>query len=104
MKDNETTEDEREYTGKSSSYYTVEIMKPTTPTNQQYIAEVNDIIEALGMNFAEGNIIKAVWRIAAARTLNKSKKGYDSGKYDAEKIVYYGERLVIQNEIKEDEV
>ncbi len=85
--------DAEEYTGGSSSYYKVEIENPTTAENP-YIAECNDIIEALGMTYAEGNIFKAVWRRCAARKLGVHKKGYDNGKYDAEKIVFFGERLL----------
>ena len=45
----------KEYTGASVSYYKVKIDKPTTESNPSYLAECNDIIEALGMLYAEGN-------------------------------------------------
>ena len=83
-----------EYTGGSVSYYKVAIASPTSGGNE-YTAECNDIIEALGMNYAEGNAFKALWRRAAAR-MGKSKKGYTDGLYDAEKVVFFGERLVAQ--------
>lgn len=87
-----------EYSGGSSSYYTVEVNCPTTPGNPKYIAECNDIIEALGMNFAEGNAFKALWRRAAQRTLGKRKAGAkDDGLYDAEKVEFFGARLVAQS-------
>ena len=86
----------KEYTGGSVSYYSVRIANPTTPTNEPYIAECNDIIEALGMNYAEGNAFKALWRRSAARTLGKAKQGYTDGLYDAEKVVFFGQRLVEQ--------
>ena len=60
------------------------------------MAECNDIIEALGMNYAEGNAFKAIWRRAAARTLGKAKKGYEDGLYDAQKVEFFGKRLVEQ--------
>jgi hypothetical protein len=43
------------------------------------------------MNYAEGNVFKAVWRMCAA----KQGRGKDSASllYDAEKIVYFGNRL-----------
>lgn len=85
-----------EYTGKSVSYYRVHVAKPTSPELPAYDAECNDIIEALGMNFAEGNAFKALWRRAAARTLGKAKAGYKDGLYDAEKVVFFGERMVAQ--------
>lgn len=84
-----------EYTGSSVSYYTVDVINPTT-MNLPYQAECNDIIEALDMNYAEGNAFKAIWRKCAARKLGKSKKGYDNGLYDAEKVVFFGDRMVEQ--------
>jgi len=78
--------------GDSVSYYTVNIDHPTSG-GQPYSTECNDIIEALGMNYAEGNVFKAVWRMCAARN-GKSKAGYEDGLYDAEKVVFFGQRLV----------
>jgi len=72
-----------EHTGGSSSYYDVTI-------NGQTISCL-DIIEALGMDFTLGNIFKAAWRIAASRQ-GKKKKG-NNETYDAEKIVFFAERL-----------
>lgn len=86
-----------EYTGKSVSYYKVRIEKPTNPDAAPYDAECNDIIEALNMNYAEGNAFKALWRKAAARTLGKAKKG-NNALYDAEKVEFFGARLVIQEQ------
>ena len=85
-----------EYTGASVSYYTVWIENPTTEGREPYHAECNDIIEALGMNYAEGNSFKALWRRAAARQ-GLQKKGYDNGLYDAEKVEFFGKRLVVQS-------
>lgn len=85
-----------EYTGGSVSYYTIRVPEPTDPTRDQYDAECNDIIEALKMNYAEGNAFKALWRRAAAR-LGKQKRGYDGGLYDAEKVQFFGARLVEQS-------
>lgn len=87
-----------EYTGSSVSYYRVQVKKPTSPDVDPYIAECNDIIEALGMRYDEGNAFKAIWRRCAARTLGLSKKGYTDGKYDAEKVVFFGQRMVAQEE------
>ncbi|AEJ81480.1 hypothetical protein 14Stepyanka_00037 [Erwinia phage Stepyanka] len=86
------------YTGGSSDYYKVTIAKTTTPYAMPYTAECNDIIEALGMNFAEGNAFKALWRRAAQRTLGLRKAGAkDDGLYDAEKVEFFGKRLVEQS-------
>lgn len=84
-----------EYTGGSVSYYQVRIGNPTSG-GDAYTAECNDIIEALGMNYAEGNAFKAIWRRCAARTLGKVKAGYKDGLYDAEKVVFFGQRMVEQ--------
>ena len=78
-------------TGGSSDYYKVEVSNPTRDRDA-YVAECNDIIEALGMNFAEGNVLKAVWRHAANR-MGRGKPG-NSLLYDAEKIEFFGKRLV----------
>ena len=93
-----------EYSGGSVNYYKVEIRDPTTEGVQPYTAECNDIIEALDMNFAEGNAFKALWRRAAQRTLGLRKAGAkDDGLYDAEKVEFFGARLVAQSKGLSDE-
>jgi hypothetical protein len=94
----EPAEDDREYTGGSVSYYRVRVAHPTSG-GEPYDAECNDIIEALGMNFAEGNAFKAIWRLCAARN-GLSKRGYDEGVYDAEKVVFFGQRMVVQQSVE----
>lgn len=84
-----------EHTGLSVSYYTVYVKHPTgdgQTAPAPYTAQCNDIIEALGMDYAEGNAFKAIWRTAAARRGLK-KKGNNS-LYDAEKVVFFGQRMV----------
>lgn len=83
---------EEEYTGSSVSYYSVPVNDPMSG-RKPYVAECGDIIEALGMDFNEGNAFKAIWRKCAARTLGLKKKGYTDGVYDAEKVIYFGERM-----------
>jgi hypothetical protein len=85
-----------EYTGGSVSYYRVSVPAPTSSDIPPYTAECNDIIEALGMNYAEGNAFKAIWRRAAAQNLGLAKLGYKDGKYDAEKVEFFGGRMVAQ--------
>jgi hypothetical protein len=83
-------------TGGSSDYYKVYITgADTTSGGNGYMAECNDIIEALNMNYAEGNAFKAIWRIAAARKGN-GKPG-TTALYDSEKVEFFGHRLTIQN-------
>lgn len=82
-------------TGGSNDYYKVRVTDPTTPGADPYTAECNDIIEALGMTFAEGNIFKALWRSCAARTLGMLKPGMGpEGVYDAEKMVFFSNRVL----------
>lgn len=89
------TEDKRQYTGLSVDYYKVKISDPISKQDA-YTAECIDIIEALGMTYAEGNAFKAIWRKCAARALGVSKKGYTDGMYDAEKAAFYGARILRQ--------
>lgn len=84
-----------EYTGGSVSYYKVQVVAPLSG-GAPYVAECNDIIEALGMTYAEGNAFKAIWRLCAARTLGVKKRGYTDGLYDAEKVAFFGARMVAQ--------
>lgn len=91
-----------EYTGGSVSYYKVHVATPTSG-GAAYDAECNDIIEALGMNYAEGNAFKAIWRRCAAKSLGKSKAGYKDGLYDAEKVVFFGERMVAREKFLEQQ-
>lgn len=81
-------------TGGSSGYYKLHIASPTSG-GPAYDTECNDIIEALDMNFAEGNAFKALWRIAADRA-GRGKPG-TTALYDSEKVVFFGQRLVAQN-------
>jgi len=86
-----------EHTGGSSNYYRAFVSSPTTlPTG--YTAECNDIIESLNMTFAEGNVFKALWRSAASRQ-GKEKKG-NNARYDAEKMCFFSERILIANQDK----
>lgn len=84
-----------EYTGGSVSYYKAPVEAPLSG-GAPYVAECNDIIEALGMTYAEGNAFKAIWRLCAARTLGVKKRGYTDGLYDAEKVEFFGSRMVAQ--------
>lgn len=83
-----------EYTGGKVNYYEVEITHPTREGRDPYIAECNDIIEALGLSFSEGEAFKAIWRKGAAR-IKPGKRGHDGGLYDAEKASFYGHRMEI---------
>jgi hypothetical protein len=86
-----------ELTGSHSSYYDVTIRDWTNPEHQQDKPATiccNDIIEALDMNYAQGNAFKALWRIAASNQ-GKTKKG-NTTVYDAEKVVFFADRILVQ--------
>lgn len=84
--------------GGSCDYYKAPIENPTTATDK-YIAECNDIIEALDMTYAEANMFKEIWRTAAARTLGKKKANHTS-KRGAEKIIFFAERHGVKHGVK----
>lgn len=90
-----------EHTGLSSNYYVIHVKNPTT-LPKEYDAECNDIIEALKMTFAEGNVFKAIWRKAASR-IGKKKKG-NNQIYDAQKCVFFSPRILITDEEDAKEV
>lgn len=71
-------------------YYRVAIPEPMSSELAPYVAECADIIEALGMTFNEGEAFKAIWRLAAGRTLGLRK---NNPQYDADKAAHYAERL-----------
>jgi len=85
--------------GAHASYYAVEIKHPKSG-GAPYTAECQDIIEALGMDFNEGNAFKALWRRCAARNLGKVKAGNENPLYDAQKIAFYGTRILKTEEHK----
>lgn len=84
---------ERKLTGGSSDYYKVPVADPTSG-GPAYVAECNDIIEALNMPFADGNAFKALWRIAALAQGN-GKPG-TTEVYDAEKLVFFAQRILLR--------
>lgn len=81
-----------ELTGGSSNYYRIDIAKPLA--GHPYSAECLDIIMALGMTFAEGEVFKAIWRKAAARQGNG--KAGNTALYNAEKVAFFGQAMVNQ--------
>ena len=87
-------------TGGSSDYYKIPIDNPTSGC-KPYVAECNDIIEAFGMSFGLGNVFKAVWRLAAL-IQGRGKPGA-TRTYDAEKIVFFGQRELIKAKAHEGE-
>lgn len=87
------SEQKTENSGGKVNYYRVLISNPNQ-AEFTYIAECSDIIEALGMDFNEGEAFKAIWRKAAQRSLGIGKEG-NTSKRDAEKIAHYANRILI---------
>ena len=83
-----------ELTGGSVDYYTALVHKPTSG-GDPYELEVNDFIEAFDLNFAEGNIVKAVVRLAQLR--REAGKPGSTMRYEAGKTKFFGDRVLEQN-------
>ena len=81
-----------ELTGGKVNYYLVKVDHPQRDEQPAYQAECEDIIRALGMNFDEGCLFKALWRSVNARNGN-GKPGL-LPVYDAEKMVHYATRIL----------
>lgn len=83
---------ETELTGGRVNYYLASVNNPQREEQPGYIAECEDIIQALDMTFDEGCLFKALWRTASAR-LGNGKPG-QKAVYDAEKMVHYAGRIL----------
>lgn len=60
-------------TGGSVDYYKCHVADPISK-GEPYTAESIDIIEALGMTFAEGEAFKAIWRTCTGRMVRAAKR------------------------------
>ena len=83
-----------ELTGGRVNYYLAPVKHPQREDQPAYVAECEDIIQALDMDFNEACEFKAIWRTAAARQGN-GKPG-NKALYDAEKRLHYAGRSVRQ--------
>lgn len=83
----------KEDSGLMVNYYLVWIEAPQRENQPPYMAECEDIIEALGMNFDEGNLFKELWRTANERTHGKGKAG-NTPLRAAQKLVHYSGRIL----------
>lgn len=91
----------QQLTGGRVNYYLAEVNNPQREDQPRYIAECEDIIQALGMTFDEGCLFKALWRTAAGR-LGNGKPG-QKAIYDAEKMVHYSGRILLKAKREENE-
>lgn len=79
-------------TGGSVDYYKCHVADPISK-GEPYTAESIDIIEALGMTFAEGEAFKAIWRTCTGR-MGGAVKADNKALYNAEKVEFFGARMV----------
>lgn len=86
---------QKEVTGGNVNYYLINITNPKRL--QPYVVEVEDIIEALNMEFAEGTILKSLIRYCKLKQ-GLGKPG-SSKKYEVEKMQYYAARLVAKSNL-----
>lgn len=89
-----------ELTGGRVNYYLASVNNPQREDQPGYIAECEDIIQALDMTFDEGCLFKALWRTASAR-LGNGKPG-QKAVYDAEKMVHYAGRILTKTKREAD--
>jgi len=80
----------KQSSGGDNDYWLVDITHPKRL--KAYTAECEDIIEALGMTFQEGEAFKAIWRKCADRFGN-GKPG-DTPLRNAQKVAHFGQRMV----------
>ena len=83
---------EAQKTGGSVDYYKCHVADPISK-GEPYTAESIDIIEALGMTFAEGEAFKAIWRTCTGR-MGGAVKADNKALYNAEKVEFFGARMV----------
>lgn len=83
---------EEQKTGGSVDYYKCHVADPISK-RAPYTAESIDIIEALGMTFAEGEAFKAIWRTCTGR-MGGAVKADNKALYNAEKVEFFGARMV----------
>lgn len=82
----------KQKTGGSVDYYKCHVADPISK-GEPYTAESIDIIEALGMTFAEGEAFKAIWRTCTGR-MGGAVKADNKALYNAEKVEFFGARMV----------
>lgn len=82
-----------ENSGRHCEYYHCEVTHPQNPNqNVPYIANCEDIIQALGLTFDEGCEFKSIWRRGRGR--QGFKKAETTAVRDATKAVHYAQRVL----------
>lgn len=93
-----------ENSGKHCEYYHCPVTRPQNPNQTEpYIANCEDIIQALGLTFDEGCEFKSLWRRGRAR--QGYLKAESTPVRDAVKAVHYAQRVLSYEQSKvSDEV
>ena len=88
---------DKQLSGGLNSYYLVQVTHPQRSGQEPYVAECEDITDALGLTPDEFCIFKSIWRNAMARK-GQGKPG-NTAIYDAEKQVHYAKRILRKAQI-----
>lgn len=88
--------------GGSCDYYKTFVAHPMDPELEAYVAEAQDIIMALGLNWNEANILKELWRTARARR-GMRKLGHSEVR-GAQKQVFFAQENLRMAEIAASEL
>ena len=88
---------DKQLSGGLNSYYLVQVTHPQRSNQEPYVAECEDITDALGLTPDEFCIFKSIWRNAMARK-GQGKPG-NTAIYDAEKQVHYAKRILRKAQI-----
>lgn len=91
-----------EHSGHNVNYYSVPIKYPKRPERLPHIVEVEDLIQALKLNFHEGTVLKSLIRSATERELGLVKQGGDAIR-DAQKMVHSSQELLRDRKIRQGE-
>lgn len=81
-----------------NNYYLTRVEHPQREEQPPYVAECEDLIEALALDPNEANEFKAIWRTAAERLGNGKPGG--KAEYDCEKRVHYAQRSLRKERIR----
>lgn len=89
-----------EHSGHNVNYYSVPVPHPKRPEREPYIFEVEDLIQALNLNFHEGTVLKSLVRSATERELALIKLGGDAIR-DAEKMIHSSQEILRDRKLKQ---
>lgn len=90
-----------EHSGGDVNYYSVRIDHPKRSEREPYTFEVEDLIQALNLDFHEGTVLKSLVRSATERELGLVKQGGDAIR-DAEKMIHSSQEILRARKLKKD--